>query len=297
LTSVKDTRGNFCVLTANTIIANPDFEKIKRNNFHHYYYENFTTTLLNRDGNNDVVDLIKEGISKKIYYPQLHGREHVNLNQWLGALRDQHLELLEAFKYGMFGISLQEKINMRKNVMAALDFADIVELKEHQELLTDAQNSFKEIFGFTSKTFISPSYIWHKNHEPILKKIGVIAMQGLPYQYQPNPKGENYKTSYRYTGMQSKSGLTHLVRNAFFEPTLMGTQNIVEDCLKRIEIAFRTRKPAIISSHRINFVGSLDENNRKNNLILFKNLLQNIVEKWHEVEFISSDELASIMTK
>jgi hypothetical protein len=95
--------------------------------------------------------------------------------------------------------------------------------------------------------------------------------------------------------MHSKSGMMHLVRNAFFEPTINGAQNAVADCLNRIEFAFMLRKPAIIGTHRLNFIGSLDEKNRKDNLILFKTLLQKILKKWPDVEFISSDELANLI--
>ncbi|CAF3700014.1 unnamed protein product, partial [Rotaria sp. Silwood1] len=45
LDSVKDKNGNPAILTANNIVANPDFEKIKADNFQKYHYELFTDTL------------------------------------------------------------------------------------------------------------------------------------------------------------------------------------------------------------------------------------------------------------
>lgn len=50
-------------------------------------------------------------------------------------------------------------------------------------------------------------------------------------------------------------------------------------------------KAAVISSHRLNFIGNIDIQNRDRNLILFQKLLNEIVKKWPDVEFISSDEL------
>lgn len=48
---------------------------------------------------------------------------------------------------------------------------------------------------------------------------------------------------------------------------------------------------AVISSHRLNFIGNIDIQNRDRNLILFRKLLNKIMKKWPDVEFISSDEL------
>ena len=45
LGSVKDLNGNPALLTANTVMANPDFEKIRKHGFQNYYYEPFTKTL------------------------------------------------------------------------------------------------------------------------------------------------------------------------------------------------------------------------------------------------------------
>ena len=55
------------------------------------------------------------------------------------------------------------------------------------------------------------------------------------------------------------------------------------------------KKPVIISSHRLNYIGYIDSNNREKNLKLFRELLQQIVKYWPDVEFISSDKLADII--
>jgi hypothetical protein len=67
--------------------------------------------------------------------------------------------------------------------------------------------------------------------------------------------------------------------------------------LNRIETAFRYYKPAIISSHRVNFIGAIVPDNRNKNLMLLKQLLFEIVKKWPDVEFMSSDQLGDLMGK
>ena len=71
--------------------------------------------------------------------------------------------------------------------------------------------------------------------------------------------------------------------------------DVVGECLQRINLAFRWGKPVIIGSHRVNFIGSLDESNRTRNLKLLKQLLTEIVKRWPDVEFMSSDELGELI--
>jgi hypothetical protein len=65
--------------------------------------------------------------------------------------------------------------------------------------------------------------------------------------------------------------------------------------MKQIDTAFRWNKPAIISSHRVNFCGHIDPKNREKGLETLKKLLQEIVVKWPNVEFMSADTLGELV--
>jgi len=104
LSCVKDKNGNYPVLTANNIVANPDFEKIKQNDFQEYYFEPFTETLKRYPNHDRVLDLYKEGINDKLFRPQFHGREHVNVANWMLALRQNEDSTRMAFEKNMFSI-------------------------------------------------------------------------------------------------------------------------------------------------------------------------------------------------
>lgn len=54
-------------------------------------------------------------------------------------------------------------------------------------------------------------------------------------------------------------------------------------------------KAANISIHRVNFIGSIDSANTDRNLPEFKRLLQEIVNRWPGVEFVTSDQLGEII--
>ena len=97
-----------------------------------------------------------------------------------------------------------------------------------------------------------------------------------------------------FCGKKSEQGLIYLMRNCFFEPSQGGPS--AQECLNRVKVAFRWHKPATISMHRLNVIGSIDENNRTKNLKDLKWLLDEIVKLYPDVEFMSSDELGRIIT-
>ena len=296
LSSVKDSNGNPAVITANTVMANPDFKKIEEDEFSSYSYEPFTKTLKSYPNRDRVRELIDQGMLEKVYHPQLHGREHINVNQWLNGLRKGNEELLASFRYGMFGVNLSASKSMRSNLLAAFDFDTIEELEQQKIILAEGQKLFRAEFGFDSASFIAPSYIWHPDLHPEMFRLGIRYLQGLSFQGIPNPGGRDFKKEIRYLG-KKRNGITAIVRNTFFEPVQDRSNNTVNQCLNRISEVFKYRRPAIIGTHRVNFMGSLDENNRKENLNKLKILLNAILKKWPETEFMSSDQLGDLITR
>ncbi len=96
-------------------------------------------------------------------------------------------------------------------------------------------------------------------------------------------------------GKKSQDGLIYLIRNVNFEPVENPNKDWVGNAMKEIETAFLWKKPAIISTHRVNFMGTLDPNNRKRNLQLLSRLLKTIVKKYPNVEFMSSDQVGGLI--
>ena len=82
-----------------------------------------------------------------------------------------------------------------------------------------------------------------------------------------------------------------MTRNCHFEPSWDPNFDPVDNCLAEIAAAFKWGKPATISTHRLNYIGCIDENNRAKNLRLFSFLLSEIIKNWPELEFITSVEL------
>ncbi len=291
LSKYKDSKGNHPIITTNFVTANPDFKKIKKSEYNEYHYELFTDTYKHYCNNSDTFEVCKQGISNKLIYPQFHGREHLNVNRWIKALKRNQHETRLAFQNEMFGLSTTITKENRKSYMAALDFDDISEMSDQKKILIEGLRLFKEIFGYESETFIAANYIWHSSLENTLASCGVKTLQGSFKQISPSGDGHRSRQIRHRMGEMNDVGQIYLTRNAVFEPSLNISPDPVADCLKEIETAFRWGKPAIICSHRLNFIGSIEKENRDKNLKLLNKLLGKILRKYQNVEFMSTDSL------
>jgi len=299
LSTVKDKKGHPAIITANHIAANPDFEKIKSSGYQEYHYESFTDTLNRYPQHDHVISLYKEGINKKLLQPQFHGREHLNVKRWMRSLQQGNQASLEAFDQNMFSVHQPYDPGNKNLFLDAFDYDQPEDSGYIEAIVKDGLDLFSETWGFQSRSFIAGCYIWHSSLEKTLTAKGVKYIQGMVIQNEPiaEPGTFNYNKRYHYQGQKNQYGQRYLVRNAFFEPSQNPTFDWVSDCLNRIETAFRWRKPAIISSHRLNFMGFIDATNRERNLKLLKQLLSEIVKEWPDVEFMSSDQLGDLMEK
>jgi hypothetical protein len=272
-------------------VANPDFKRIKDSGFQNYFYEPFTETLKSYANCTGSFKLWKQGMNERIFVPQFHGREHLNVLSWMKALQNGDKDALYVFDLGIPG--LFPKSSNKTRYMAALNAASVSEIHELNNILYDGLYLFEKIFGYKSTTFIAPCYTWHPLNEKILFENGITHIQGSFKQTIPEFSNEQtYKT--RYCGQKNQFNQTYLVRNASFEPTIKKNLGI-EDCLSRIKMAFLCKKPAIISTHRLNYIGSLNPENRDNSLFLLNGLLKNILNNWPDVEFMSSNQFAEMM--
>ena len=180
--------------------------------------------------------------------------------------------------------------------MGAFNSSEQADIRAFETVIDDALRMFKEIFGYESKSFIPTTYEWSPKIEPFLIERGVRYIQGTFQQKIPLDDDQTIKITYRgFQGTRTKAGLIRLFRNCFFEPSTKPDYDWIGDCMKRIEIAFKWGKAANICAHRVNFIGSIDLANTDRNLPMFRRLLQEIVRRWPDVEFVTSDQLGEII--
>tara|TARA_B100000513_G_C11894006_1_gene183271 strand:- start:253 stop:1374 length:1122 start_codon:yes stop_codon:yes gene_type:complete len=291
ISSCQNERKQYPKFTFNTVMANPLFNDIKKSGFTEYFYEAFTETLKRYYPKESVFNLWQQGINENLLQPQFHGREHVNVYSWLRKLKEGNKPLLDAFDFGFWGIPKSLYGEETTNLQASFGTADPLIFNFLKENISVGLKLFEDVFNFKSKTFIANNYTFPENLYSSLKENGVIGIQSIKKQKLPQ-QNMKIRTKNIYTGKQNQMHQKYTVRNAFFEPSLRSKNfDNVKNCLLQIENAFFWKKPAIISSHRVNYIGRINKKNRQSNLIMLKELLSQIIRKWPEVEFLSSDEL------
>ena len=295
LNRFRDINGNPPIITANCVLANPDFDKIRRSDFKEYHYELFTDTLKKYPKHSLSFTLWKQGIDNNLFYPQFHGREHLNVARWMKALELKLPETRLAFDLNLFGIGKNITKENRKNFLEAFAVDAIGDETQINKIVAEGLLLFKEIFGFTSKSFIAPNYVWSPTIEEELYKQNVKYIQGQRMQIAPIfNSSKKYKINH-FTGQRNKYGQIYTIRNCEFEPSFDNRKDSINGCLAQIANAFRWGKPAIISSHRVNFIGSIESSNRDRNLLLFSDLLSKIQKRWSNAEFMTTNKLGDLI--
>ncbi|WP_445718783.1 polysaccharide (de)acetylase [Flavobacterium sp.] len=292
LMKFKDFKGNHPVITAVSLVANPNFEKIKESNYQSYYWEPFTETL-EKYNKVDAFPLWKEGIQNKLFIPQFHGREHLNIAAWMKALQNGDKEALIAFENGMWGYNNKHRFGVM--FQAAFDLELISDLEVQSEAIKSGLHQFEKLFGYKATFFVPPNGPFNNSLEKVAAENGIKYMSVSKIQNEVLGEGKTRKKIH-YLGQKNKHNQRYITRNCFFEPSEL-SKDWITSCLADIENAFYWRKPAVISSHRVNFIGGLNENNRKQGLQQLSFLLASILEKWPEVEFMSSNELGDLLSK
>lgn len=295
LGSFSDRTGKHPVVTANCLVANPDFDRIRGESFEHYFFEPFTETLQKYTGCERSFELWEEGIRQGIFRPQYHGREHLNVPAWMTALQRKDRDVLLGFEFGFWGHSIREKSARRSHYLASYDFNSPEELSYVRGAAAEGMELFARIVGYRSRTFIAPNFVWTSEIEKTLFDCGATLVQSQRNQLIPVLHSPGYQTKFHYTGQNNSLGQRYVVRNCYFEPSSDPNKDWVDSCLKDINRAFFWKTPAIISAHRVNFIGAIVPENREMNLVLLKRLLNGILNKWPDVEFMATDQLDDLL--
>lgn len=296
LSSVKDQHGKSAVFTPYALPCNIDFEAMAENGFNEYSYELIPETyeklaLKDSKAYKGTWKLWKEGIEQGILKPQFHGREHFNLNIFKDLLHKGNENLLMVLKQYSY-VSIPEHDNYNQSWTATYSFQDLKETDNYLANVADGLKCFKQVYGYSSEIFTPPAQQFPLHLEKELINLGL--------NYIDRPRSlHRHLGSGKYQLEKHKLGggdkIKEIVRNVVFEPADDRGFNWVDYSFKQVEAAFVMKKPANISSHRVNYCGHIDIKNRELGLSALRELLYRIVKRWPEVEFISADELGKII--
>jgi hypothetical protein len=221
--------------------------------------------------------------------PQFHGREHLNVKVLQTKLDQQDPEVLTALKHRSYAmVSSSGFPNI--GYTAAFEFETLEENKKLEPIIAQGIADFEKVYGYAPKVFNSPGGREHPAIHECLMNNGIHYIE-TPFFKTEHQGGGTYKKVLNFTGKRNALNMIYSVRNVVFEPTFESSFSWVDFAMNQIDTAFFWNKPAIISSHRVNFCGHIEPSNRTAGLQALGELLKKITLKYPNVEFMGLGKL------
>lgn len=300
LSQYRDIHGRSAVFTSFSVPCNIDFDRMAEEAYSHYHSELLPQTFEKLSASDPSAyegawSLLKQGMEEGLLVPQYHGREHFNVKIFEDKLKEKDHQLLTSLKNRSL-TSLSPSGKGEPGYTSAFGFWDFSENQRFEHILEDGLDAFEKVYGYRPVHFMPPGGNEHNILHHYSAKLGIryIDISMVKREHQGHGR---YKTRLYYTGEKKSSGVCYMVRNIVFEPVENRGEDSVNLAMKQIEAAFRWNRPAIISSHRVNFCGHVNPENRVNGITALKDLLKRITERWPDVEFMSADQLGDLIVK
>ena len=233
-----------------------------------------------------LLEAVNRGVSAGVFALQLHGTEHycpqvlidvaskdAQVREWL-IKGDQYSELLPDH--------LQSRwLNARALPTVEHDPDSI------NDAVAQEVKIFKAVFGAKPRVTVPNTFAWTDSVEKAWAASGISYLITCGKRFTGrDSSGYLVSDNKEIVNGEQRNGLTCLVRDAYFEPV---KGHRAEDALKIVGGYVDCARPLLFETHRFNFVSlnskaeqSFDE---------LDCLVREIVQKYPEVRFISSEEL------
>jgi hypothetical protein len=296
LKKFKDINNNHPSFTLLMNPANPDFRRIEKDNFNNYYYERFDETLSKREDGKQILDWYKSAIQNNLIEVGFHGREHLNVHSWMKDLKNSNEVTLDGFNNRIWGQGVLESMNN-----TSVRYRSTFQIKHHDELeklkksIEDGIEIINNLFNQKTTYFLAPDGPYHLSLNPTMVKSSIKYI-GLRKLHRNPLDNKWYQNKYFWLGKKTKEGLRVITRNVIFEPNSPRYTDWLQHAMGEIEKAFKFNNPAVVCTHRANYVSGLNLDNRKNGLELLEALIEQILNQYPDVEFMTSSQLGDLIT-
>lgn len=269
--------GRHVVFQPNYIMGNPNFTAIRDNNFTKYVDIPLNVGYSPRWQRKGVITKAKEGYELGIWYPELHDRSHLNYKRWLSDLRNNNQDTLDSY---------ENEMRITGNGMViGCEFPSEMNYSEAKDNTLIAIDRFESVFGYKPHSIIAPNYCWSKQHEKAWRDSGISIVQA---------KKSFIKELCRFRIPFYMPNMNYLKRNCHFE-VADGNEDEWKDTYKQIVTIWSKDEPAIVSTHRVNFV-TLNSSALSNNLNQLDALLTEIEVTHPTAVYITDFELFELKT-
>lgn len=190
-------------------------------------------------------------VAAGVWHPEIHGADHLDPARRRAALQDPTPDLARAAARGVLVFPESHK---------AYELRPGRPLDDVRRSWDPLPDRFRQRFGQPAASVIAPDYVWDGRHEDLFRDLGLRIVQAKDHQRRPGlggPRSLHYlrKTWLRLWDRWRVRDLVYLDRNAFLETAQDPDPDaVVARCLEQVRRAWRRGEPAIVETHRVNFV-------------------------------------------
>jgi hypothetical protein len=230
---------------ANTVMANPDYARLAANSSGALPLVELPD-LPARWSRPRLWDEVRRACGAGVWWIELHGLHHLPESAWIAALRrgdpDARRALAEA-----------------SPVCAAVEASGEYDPSEPEDTrrrnLARAIARFQTLAGRAPRSFCPPDYRWDESLEADAERHGVTTIQGKAEQAGgPYPPLRRLLVALRWP--HARGARFYMPPRIAFEPCGLGpgrARAVVEKSLAAVRAQWRRGRPAVISSHRLNY--------------------------------------------
>ena len=292
----RDARGHAAIFTPYAVSGNLNLAAFVKSDGQEVQIENLSDTFNRQLAEFPGIytgawDLWQQGLNERLLRPQFHGEVHFNKLELASLWMTQKSKVEQIFETGSFAYL---KGGPNRGIYAAFEYNQPQEIEEHEAWIKEGVQRFERTFGYAPMNFTPPNYNYHQKHVSMLASSGIRYMDTAMWRKE-YLGGGIYRRKWHHQGESLGAGIKAIIRNAVFEPEPNDGIDWVNSVLKQAEIAFFWNKPLLISTHRVNFCGWMNEENRKQSLMQLDKLLFALRQKWPELWFVGADEMCAQM--
>lgn len=286
----RDRTGRPAVATIGVILGIPDAQAMRDDAVGGYRRR----TLAEPD-HSAMLEALRRGARSKALALQLHGLEHLWPEAFVKALRDPAGAARAWLKQGdgSHTEGLPSPLQSRWTDAAVLPSREIsaaaVAAAASEEVAL-----FARIFGASPEVAVPPTFVWTAEVEWAWAGAGVrcVVTPGRRLTCRDadgRPAGED---RWMLNGECGAGGITYIVRDLYFEPA---RGHRCGDVLPGIRDHFRLGRPALLETHRFNFVGSDEQ--RLAALAEIGALYDAVRREYPDLRFMSTAELGRVFAQ
>lgn len=280
LRGFKDCNGHPAVMTIGVILSLPDSKAVEATREYH-------ASFLDDPHYRPIVETLKAGAKEGVFDLQLHGLAHFWPANFMAAW--EHDEAIRRWLAEDGWRTERLPAWLQSRWIAAFPLPSRpLPLEVIRTAVREEVACFRRCFGGFPKVAVPPTFVWNIDVESAYAEAGieVLITPGRRYAGRDRKGGLTSPERSYFNGERLACGLRSLVRDVYFEPALQHRPDAV---LAAIADKWRRREPALLETHRFNFLdGQLNAS-----LEALKVLLEGALTRFPNLRFSSSYELAT----